>query len=122
MEKTGGASTVTLTTAQIPNHTHRVSGSTNETGRHSHYEHDSLWANQPATTGSSAQHQVSCSGGVWLTCRTQGGGMRAKLSTNLDGLHSHTFFMYFWEFRKWKFTYQFTTIHHLLYVETNQVK
>ena len=91
VEKTGGASTVTLTTAQIPKHTHRVSGSTNETGRHSHYEHDSLWANQPATTGSAAQHQVPCSGGVWFTCRTQGGGMRAELSTNLDGLHSHTF-------------------------------
>ena len=91
VEKTGGASTVTLTTEQIPKHTHWVSGSTNETGRHFHYENDKLWANQPATTGSAAQHQVPCSGGVWFTCRTQEGGMRAELSTDLDGLHSHTF-------------------------------
>ena len=91
VEKTGGASTVTLTTAQIPKHTHSVSGSTNSTGSHSHYEHDNLWANQPATTGSSAQHQVPCSGGVWFTCRTQGGGMRAELSTDSAGSHSHTF-------------------------------
>ena len=91
VEKTGGASTVTLTTAQIPKHTHSVSGYTNSTGSHAHYENDLLWANQASTTGSSAQHQVACSQGVWFTCRTQGGGMRAELYTDSDGKHSHSF-------------------------------
>ena len=92
VEKTGGASTVTLTTAQIPKHTHSVSGSTNSTGSHSHYENDYLWANQaPTTGGNPAGHQVTGSAGVWLTCRTQGGGMRAELSTDPAGSHSHTF-------------------------------
>ena len=92
VEKTGGASTVTLTTAQIPKHTHSVSGSTNSTGSHSHCENDNLWANKAPTTGSAAQHQVVCSvGGFWLTCRTQGGGMRAELSTDSAGTHSHSF-------------------------------
>ena len=94
VEKTGGASTVTLTTAQIPKHTHSVSGYTNSTGSHAHIENDLLWANEKSTTGgSSDKHQVvrGGAGGVWLTCRTQGGGMRAELQTLRTGLHSHTF-------------------------------
>ena len=96
VEKTGGASTVTLSTAQIPSHTHKVSGSTNSTGSHSHPEHDYLWANQASTTGGSPyKHQIivdgGAGGGVWFTCRTQGGGMRAELYTDSAGTHSHSF-------------------------------
>ena len=96
VEKTGGASTVTLSTAQIPSHTHKVSGSTNSTGSHSHRENDYLWANEKSTTGGSPyKHQIivdgSAGGGVWFTCRTQGGGMRAELSTDSAGSHSHSF-------------------------------
>ena len=94
VEKTGGASTVTLSTAQIPSHTHKVSGSTNSTGSHSHRENDYLWANQKPATVSGHKHQIlvdNAPGGVWFTCRTQGGGMRAEMYTDSAGTHSHTF-------------------------------
>ena len=94
VEKTGGASTVTLSTAQIPKHTHKVSGSTNSTGSHSHRENDYLWANQKPATVSSFKHQIivdNAPGGVWFTCREQVGGMRAEMSTDSAGTHSHSF-------------------------------
>ena len=94
VEKTGGASTVTLSTAQIPKHTHSVSGYTNSTGAHAHIENDYLWANHKPATGSSYNHKIivdNAPEGVWFTCREQVGGMRAEMYTERTGSHSHSF-------------------------------
>lgn len=66
----GGAQTVTLTSAQMPSHTHAVSGSTNEAGAHTH------------TYNGSDPTFVSTGG---ESARGSGVG-----STSSAGAHSHT--------------------------------
>lgn len=47
VEKTGGAKTVTLTTSNIPKHTHKFSGTTSSNGSHNH----TIKYNGEASTG-----------------------------------------------------------------------
>lgn len=67
---TGGAQTVTLTEAQMPSHTHAVTGSTNSAGEHSH----TYVGNGTVTAGTGGQSAVDDVAGA----------------TNPAGSHSHT--------------------------------
>lgn len=97
VDKTGGAKTHTLTTAQIPSHNHTAS--TDSTGAHSH----------SGTAASAGDHRHSQSGrqaagsisaavaesyGSYGTLRTiytdYGGAHTHSISTNSTGSHSHT--------------------------------
>jgi microcystin-dependent protein len=72
---TGGADTVTLTTAQIPSHTHTFSGTTNTAGNHNHEYYSS------GVSGSNPWPDVDSSGGAAPTTHP----------TSFAGDHSHTF-------------------------------
>jgi microcystin-dependent protein len=77
VDATGGAASVTLTTGQIPAHTHSFSGTTNTTGAHSH-------------TPSGGGAFYTSAGGNSAT----GPGpipYNASASTTSEGNHSHTF-------------------------------
>lgn len=69
---TGGAQTVTLTEAQIPSHTHALSGSTSSDGSHSH-------------TVSSGDVSEQADEGFGVSVPSGGGG-----STSVAGTHTHT--------------------------------
>jgi hypothetical protein len=69
---TGGADSVTLTTAQMPSHTHSFSGTTSTTGAHTH----SILAGPG-------------DGGTARAANTDGSG--ESISTQSSGNHSHTF-------------------------------
>lgn len=69
----GGASTVTLTTAQIPIHTH--SGTTNSSGAHTH----------PINLYTSTQEQQL------LQSSTSRAGFRGTVNTGSAGAHTHNF-------------------------------
>lgn len=73
---TGGADSVTLTTAQIPSHTHEFSGSTNTTGSHNHLY---FWTS------------VSGSANVPDGDNNTGNAPTASGPTSTAGAHSHTF-------------------------------
>jgi microcystin-dependent protein len=72
---TGGADTVTLTTAQIPSHTHTFSGTTNTAGNHNHEYYSS------GVSGSNPWPDVDSSSGAAPTAHP----------TSFAGDHSHTF-------------------------------
>ena len=69
---TGGTQTVTLTEAQMPEHTHDVTGSTNSAGAHTH---SFAGSNTNATDGPSSRY---------------GGSNDGNLFTGSSGAHSHT--------------------------------
>jgi microcystin-dependent protein len=72
---TGGADTVTLTTAQIPSHTHTFSGTTNTTGAHTHnYFSSGAFGPNP-----------------WPDVDNVSGGAATTHTTTSNGDHSHTF-------------------------------
>jgi microcystin-dependent protein len=72
---TGGADTVTLTTAQIPSHTHTFSGTTNTTGAHTHnYFSSGAFGPNP-----------------WPDVDNSSGGAATTHTTTSNGDHSHTF-------------------------------
>jgi microcystin-dependent protein len=73
---TGGADSVTLTTSQIPSHTHTFSGSTNTTGNHNHLY---FWTS------------VSGSANVPDGDNNTGNAPTASGPTSTAGAHSHTF-------------------------------
>lgn len=80
VEKTGGASTVTLTTSQMPSHTHTFTGSsatTNSKGAHTH----SLNLTKTTWSGSSSSRVVVDSGDY--TALT-------NAATTSNGAHTHT--------------------------------
>ena len=80
VEKTGGASTVTLTTSQMPSHTHTFTGSsatTNSKGAHTH----SLNLTKTTWSGSSSSRVVMDSGDY--TALT-------NAATTSNGAHTHT--------------------------------
>lgn len=68
----GGAQTVTLTTGQMPTHTHDVTGSTNSAGAHTHSFPGS---NGTATDGATSRYGAANNG---------------NLFTDSNGAHSHT--------------------------------
>lgn len=79
VEKTGGASTVTLTTAQMPAHTHTFTGSsatTNSKGAHTH----NVGRDTDGGSGSSV-HTVHSAGAS---------GAQATSPTSSAGAHTHT--------------------------------
>lgn len=78
MGATGGAATVTLTTAQIPAHTHTVSGTTSTDGAHTHTEQNY----SSNGTGDGSGPGASCCGGSIVNSGVQ---------TLSAGSHSHTF-------------------------------
>ncbi len=69
---TGGDQAVTLTTGQMPTHTHEVSGSTNSAGAH---QHNYTTPNTPVTAGSGGSTAL-------------GGGVSSVTASS--GTHSHT--------------------------------
>jgi microcystin-dependent protein len=87
---TGGADSVTLTEAQMPSHTHSVSGSTNTAGEHRHLVVVGI---DSSSSGLSADQSIS-------TFSRYGGNNNARLAsrteepdggrTTLAGSHSHT--------------------------------
>ena len=81
VEKTGGASTVTLTTSQIPAHTHTFTGSsatTNSTGAHTH----NLNLQKTTWSGSSSSRVV--------VDASSGYTALSNKATTSAGAHSHT--------------------------------
>lgn len=70
---TGGAQTVTLTTAQMPSHTHSVSGNTNDSGAHTH---SYVAASSGDASPEGAGHPV---------------GTPTVANTSSSGTHSHSF-------------------------------
>lgn len=72
---TGGAQTVTLTTDQMPAHTHTVSGSTNSAGGHAH---TNVRSGTPSGTGD----------GNFIVTNSNTAG--TSLPTSVAGEHSHT--------------------------------
>jgi len=83
---TGGADSVTLSTSQMPSHTHSVSGSTNTTGAHTHSVSGST-----NTTGAHT-HTVTTTGGL---SGDQGGAGASNAgditrTTSTAGDHSHS--------------------------------
>ena len=79
VEKTGGASTVTLTTAQMPAHTHTFTGSsatTNSTGAHTHN------VGRDTDGGSGSSRYTVHSAGV--------SGAQGTSPTSSTGAHTHT--------------------------------
>ena len=79
VEKTGGAATVILTTAQMPSHTHaKGTLATNETGSHTHN-----LKNQKTTWGASSGNKV-------IIDATSGYTAITNKATTSAGAHSHT--------------------------------
>jgi len=76
VDATGGSSTTTLSTANLPAHTHTFSGTTNGAGAHSH-------TTSHGTGGltNSGQHGV----------RSNAGSYRTDLATSSVGDHTHSF-------------------------------
>ena len=76
VDATGGSSTTTLSTANLPAHTHTFSGTTGGAGAHSH-------TTSHGTGGltNSGQHGV----------RSEPGSFRTDLSTSSVGNHTHSF-------------------------------
>jgi len=72
---TGGADSVTLTSLQIPGHTHTFSGSTNTTGAHTH----------------TINKTTDTNGGAFPTQQGTGSPNNVDLTTSSAGNHSHTF-------------------------------
>ena len=76
---TGGADSVTLTTSQIPSHTHTFSGTTSTDGAHTHTITTKTRFSYDTTGGSNAYGQDTPD------------GTGPNLVTNSGGSHSHTF-------------------------------
>lgn len=75
---TGGADSVTLTEAQMPSHTHSVSGSTNTAGAHAH------------TSSSGRGFIVGSSVAAPISAQPGGFQFGQDGATNTAGNHSHT--------------------------------
>jgi microcystin-dependent protein len=78
---TGGASTVALSTANMPAHTHTFSGTTSSSGSHKH--------------GSGTLSNYSNTNGTYGTGSSlgnhQGVGSGSQIATTTDGAHTHTY-------------------------------
>jgi len=85
---TGGANTRTLSTANIPSHTHSFSGTTNTTGSHGH-------SGSTASAGAHT-HNVNDLGGLAYPGNSghqqsqQGWGRTSNTATTSAGAHTHT--------------------------------
>lgn len=111
---TGGANTVTLTTGNLPAHTHSIgniatasvgdhshsfSGNTSNTGGHSHsgstsntgnHNHSAYWSN--SFGGNNRFHQMKTGhAGTNNGAISNNGGHRHNFNTNNTGNHSHSF-------------------------------
>ena len=94
---TGGSDDVTLTEAQMPAHTHTVSGTTNTTGAHRHF----LASDQQVTRGANGASDITDSNQIAKTTTGDGSDWAYALrASSLDatlgrssseGDHSHTF-------------------------------
>jgi len=78
---TGGASTVALSTANMPAHTHTFSGTTSSSGSHKHGSGTlSNYSNTNGTYGSGSSLGAH-----------QGIGSGSQIATTTDGAHTHTY-------------------------------
>lgn len=98
VDATGGADTVSLSSSEIPSHTHTFSATTNSAGSHSHSgSTTSAGSHNHNPTASSAQGFLYTNGGAsnQVASLTAGGGafsdgVATTSVTNTGGLHSHS--------------------------------
>jgi microcystin-dependent protein len=85
----GGANTVTLTSGQMPSHTHSVTGATGSAGEHTHTITDPGHAHGYVTDTSGASGSTGTGATVLSNATTD--TATTGITVNLAGAHTHTF-------------------------------
>ena len=94
VDATGGAATVTLSTAQIPAHTHSFSATTGSGGAHTHTASTASAGSHSHTGGTSTAgdhaHSYNATGTTGQGTDIAPGGTAVASTTGTAGAHSHT--------------------------------